>query len=97
MHTGGPVERVPAVEARQTDSGYGWLPQAHPLRPKPEDFEFAGQSLLKLCREYLDVARSLVEKERELANEVHGGESLTPSMPFAVTLLVNSGQSFAYL
>jgi hypothetical protein len=42
------------------------------------DFNIDGAPLFKTCGDYLDRARSLTDRARALAQEVHGESEITP-------------------
>jgi hypothetical protein len=86
-YTGSPVERVPSTEMRPidpdddpADPGVLWAGTEPPVpvRPMWTDFTIAGRPLFSECQAYLGHAQNLVELARSIAQQVHGGDSLTP-------------------
>ena len=86
-YTGSPVQRVPDIETRPiapsddpADPAVLWaatLPPV-PVRPMWTDFTIAGRPLFPECQVYLGHAQTLVEHACSIAQQVHGGDSLTP-------------------
>ncbi len=68
-----PTVRLSMNEVKPPDgSNMGWLNQSMPLRPKWEDFQIGGKNLFSACNEYIQDAKDLVNKARNIASIVHG-------------------------
>jgi hypothetical protein len=76
-YTGGPANRVPISETRQTDPNHAWMAKPHPVRPNWNDFDIGGQGLFPACQDYLNCARVLMNEARRISGQVHGTKSLT--------------------
>lgn len=89
-YDGGPNQPVP-IASLPPDLGDPAMPAvpdpAITLVPRPDDFSFVEglpdgrvqtHPLFPLCQKYLQDAQALVEQARKIADQVHGGQPLTP-------------------
>jgi hypothetical protein len=87
-YIGGPVARVPSAESMPVAAGRDpallWAATQPPLpvQPGPDDFDLtlssgAVKKLFPECGQYLQEARNLVEKAKEISQREHGGKKLT--------------------
>jgi hypothetical protein len=88
-YTGSPVQRVPDIETRSIVPSDDPADPAIllalaaarspvPVQPMWTDFTIADRPLFPECQAYLRHAQNLVEHARGIAQQVHGGDSLTP-------------------
>ena len=77
VHIGGPTKPIPTSETREVPPEFGWLASPMPVRPMWTDFTIDGAPLFKTCGDHLDRARSLADRARALAQEVHGESEIT--------------------
>lgn len=76
-HTGGPAERVPIAETRQTNDEHSWMDTPVPIQPMPKDFTINGKPLFDECKTYLGAARQLIHDACSISTTEHGAASLT--------------------
>lgn len=68
-----PTIRLSMNEVKPSDgSNMDWLNQPMPLRPNGEDFQIGGKNLFSACNEYIQDAKDLVSKARNISSIVHG-------------------------
>jgi hypothetical protein len=83
-HIGTPIKHVPTVESARIiagdDPALQWaatLPPV-PVQPVWTDFKIDGKPLLAECQSYLQDARKLVAHARNIVQQIHGNDALTP-------------------
>jgi hypothetical protein len=77
VHIGGPTKPIPTSEIRETPPEFGFLSSPMAVQPMWTDFTIDGAPLFKTCGDHLDRARSLADRARALAQEVHGESEIT--------------------
>ena len=78
-YTGSPAKRLPQSETRQDmPSGLEWLAKARRVQPMWSDFTIDGRNLFEAFEEHRKAAQDLFNVAREIAQRVHGSNTLTP-------------------
>jgi len=91
-YTGSPIQRVSDIETSPivpSDDpadpaillAFAAARSPVPVQPMWTDFAIAGRPLFPECQAYLGHAQNLVEHARSIAQQVHGGDSLTAPPP----------------
>ncbi len=80
VYVGGPTQHVPTAEAPPPiNPQMPVMGHAVPLELRPDDVTIdGGKPLLTVCHEYFEAAGLLIQKAREIAQQVHGSAVVTP-------------------
>jgi hypothetical protein len=85
VHIASPAHRIPTAENRPLEADIGKDPALmwaatqppRPIQPRWDQFTIGGKPLFEECRAYLTLAQQLVSQARDIAQRVHGTNSLT--------------------